>query len=400
MKNEIKNNFLKYYSYNEKQKIINSSSMNKFFKDFPIYKEFCENVLKNNSNFKTLNSILKCIVFDITLPKCKICNKEISYNRMMNNRKYCSLKCAQNDPELIKNNKEKIRKTCLEKYGVDSFFKSKNFKEKSTETCLSKYGCEFTSQTSKMKEKSIETCLSKYGYKYANQSDSVKEKIRNTFNENKNKKLKEIKEKIKNTNMEKYGVEHHMKLNEYHSIYSKIGHDRLWKTIKSWSKYLIPLFEKCDLDKIRSNKVYKWKCVKCGNEFESHIHKTMHIEEFPYLPRCLNCYPYLSGYSNLEKEVLEYIKSIYSGEIIENSRKFIKPYELDIVLPELKLAIEFNGNHWHEEGINKPIGYHAMKTNMCKEINFKLIHIWEDEWINEKDSIKEKIKNAIYKRKN
>lgn len=200
--------------------------------------------------------------------------------------------------------------------------------------------------------------------------------------------------------MEKYGVEHHMKLNEYHSIYSKIGHDRLWKTIKSWSKYLIPLFEKCDLDKIRSNKVYKWKCVKCGNEFESHIHKTMHIEEFPYLPRCLNCYPYLSGYSNLEKEVLEYIKSIYSGEIIENSRKFIKPYELDIVLSELKLAIEFNGNHWHEEGINKPIGYHAMKTNMCKEINFKLIHIWEDEWINEKDSIKEKIKNAIYKRKN
>ena len=52
MKNEIKNNFLKYYSYNEKQKIINSSSMNKFFKDFPIYKEFCENVLKNNSNLK------------------------------------------------------------------------------------------------------------------------------------------------------------------------------------------------------------------------------------------------------------------------------------------------------------------------------------------------------------
>ena len=53
--------------------------------------------------------------------------------------------------------------------------------------------------------KSIETCLSKYGYKYANQSDSVKEKIRNTFNENKDKKLKKIKEKIKNTNMEKYG---------------------------------------------------------------------------------------------------------------------------------------------------------------------------------------------------
>ena len=71
-----------------------------------------------------------------------------------------------------------------------------------------------------------------------------------------------------------------------------------------------------------------------------------------------------------------------------NSRKFIKPYELDIVLPELKLAIEFNGDYWHEEGVNKPIGYHAMKTNMCKEINFKLIHIWEHDWINEKEHVK------------
>ena len=40
-----------------------------------------------------------------------------------------------------------------------------------------------------------------------------------------------------------------------------------------------------------------------------------------------------------------------------------------------------------------------MKTNMCKEINFKLIHIWEDEWINEKDSIKEKNKKCHLQKK-
>ena len=46
----------------------------------------------------------------------------------------------------------------------------------------------------------------------------------------------------------------------------------------------------------------------------------------------------------------------------------INPYELDIVLPELHLAIEFNGNHWHEEGIAKPIGYHEMKLKMCNDV--------------------------------
>ena len=39
-------------------------------------------------------------------------------------------------------------------------------------------------------------------------------------------------------------------------------------------------------------------------------------------------------------EVKEYVKLIYSGEIINNSRKVISPYELDIYLPELKLAFD------------------------------------------------------------
>jgi hypothetical protein len=39
---------------------------------------------------------------------------------------------------------------------------------------------------------------------------------------------------------------------------------------------------------------------------------------------------------------MNFIKNNYSGEIIENDRQLIKPYELDIVIPELKLAIECN----------------------------------------------------------
>ena len=338
--------------------------------------KYLDEILSEYPNFKSKKNVIYAILNDIDFNDytCTKCGKKFNFNK--NNRTkicpICRMKITQKSEEC----KEKIRKTCLEKYGVDHPWKSEKIKEKIKNTNLKKYGFEHSSQNDKIKSKQIKTCQERYG-------------------KNSPTQVKEIKDKQVKTTLEKYKVKNYFQKYSKSEEFKELRKEQFWKTIKSWSKYLIPLFEKCDLDKIRSNKVYKWKCVKCGNEFESHIHKTMHIEEFPYLPRCLNCYPYLSGYSNLEKEVLEYIKSIYSGEIIENSRKFIKPYELDIVLPELKLAIEFNGNHWHEEGINKPIGYHAMKTNMCKEINFKLIHIWEDEWINEKDSIKEKIKNAI-----
>ena len=64
-------------------------------------------------------------------------------------------------------------------------------------------------------------------------------------------------------------------------------------------------------------------------------------KEFPYLPRCLKCYPFIQGYSNSEKELVEFCKQYYPN-LIENDRQLIKPKELDIVIPELKLAIEFN----------------------------------------------------------
>jgi hypothetical protein len=34
------------------------------------------------------------------------------------------------------------------------------------------------------------------------------------------------------------------------------------------------------------------------------------------MPRCLKCFPYLKGFSNMEKDVLDFIKSIYNGKII------------------------------------------------------------------------------------
>ncbi|MDR2457448.1 MAG: hypothetical protein LBD41_03100 [Clostridiales Family XIII bacterium] len=103
---------------------------------------------------------------------------------------------------------------------------------------------------------------------------------------------------------------------------------------------------------------------------------------FPYCIKCHN-----EKHSKQEKEVVTFIRSIYSGEIIENSRQIIPPKELDIYLPEFKLAIEYCGIAWHSSKfLNK--NYHLDKLNLCKEKNIDLLQIWSTEWLYQKDIIK------------
>lgn len=409
---KIKDLFLNHYKYDEQNKVINGSSTRKFFSDYPEIKLECEKILDEHQNFKNLNALFKCIVFDINLPFCKICGKELNFVQMMKGRDYCSQTCAQRNPELIQSNKEKRIKTNLKKYGcknptqnpeiiakLKESFKKVDFKAvqaKIKQTNLERYGVDSYFKTAEFKEKSKNTCMEKYGTEYANQDEKVKEKIKNTYNQDKEEKQKRIQEKIKNNNLKKYGVTHHMKLEKYIALHNDIAKEQTWKTIQSYKDYIIPLFNREDVNQLRSGKIYKWKCVKCGHEFEDHIHRTMHIKELPYLPRCLKCYPYMSGSSSEEKELLNFIKSIYLGEVLENDRKLIKPYELDIVIPKLKIAFEFNGDHWHEEGISKPIGYHEMKIQLCKDKGYELIHVWEHDWIKDKENIFKNIEEKLF----
>ena len=46
---------------------------------------------------------------------------------------------------------------------------------------------------------------------------------------------------------------------------------------------------------------------------------------------------------------------------VSTNKKIINPYELDIYLPDSKLAFEFNGLYWHSES-QKGKNYHQIKT--------------------------------------
>ena len=82
-----------------------------------------------------------------------------------------------------------------------------------------------------------------------------------------------------------------------------------------------------------------------------------------------------------ESDIYNFIKSYYSGSVKLRDRKVLNGKELDIYLPDLKLAIEFNGSYWHSDSL-KDKNYHMYKTVSCGKQGISLIHIFEYEWNN------------------
>lgn len=88
-----------------------------------------------------------------------------------------------------------------------------------------------------------------------------------------------------------------------------------------------------------------------------------------------------------ERDIYNYVKSICNSEIKLHDRTILNGNELDIYIPEKKLAIEFNGNYWHSYP-KKEINYHQQKTIECAKQGIRLIHIFEYEWEDKETQIK------------
>lgn len=101
------------------------------------------------------------------------------------------------------------------------------------------------------------------------------------------------------------------------------------------------------------------------------------------------------GQSRPETEIIELIQRL-GLRVVHGDRSIIKPLEIDILVPEAKLAIEFNGNYWHSDQ-QKPKSYHFDKTKAANEAGYRMIHVWEGDWDDRKDQIKRIIINACGK---
>lgn len=76
--------------------------------------------------------------------------------------------------------------------------------------------------------------------------------------------------------------------------------------------------------------------------------------------------------------------------------------EIDIYLPEIKVGIEYCGLYWHNEEspTPRPMGYHLNKMAKANRDGIRLITIFQDEWHNRKDQIKNFLLSVIVKNTN
>ena len=101
-----------------------------------------------------------------------------------------------------------------------------------------------------------------------------------------------------------------------------------------------------------------------------------------------------SGISKTERILNKLLKNWNIKNIILNDRIVLKPYELDLYLPNHNLAIEYCGLFWHSNS-NREDNYHFWKYNECYKKGINLIQIFEDEWIYQKEKVIDKLKGYL-----
>jgi hypothetical protein len=274
----------------------------------------------------------------------------------------------------------KLVLTNIRKYGVTNVFELTDVKNKIKETNNKKYGVDYPQQNIDILNKSNITNKIKYGCCRPAQNISVQEKCKLTkYNRYGDEFFNNI-EKIKSTLLERYNVDNISK------IFSHKEKIQEYFTSKMLIKY--KFMNKIDY----TNSLYYCECLN-GHEYNIDI-KLFHNRLSHNINTCTICYPENSTSSIKECELFDFVKSNYNGDIVTNDRKILDGLELDIYIPELKLAFEYNGLYWHSN-IYKEDDYHLNKMLLCMNKGIQLIHIWEDLWIYEKENIKSTILNLL-----
>lgn len=99
------------------------------------------------------------------------------------------------------------------------------------------------------------------------------------------------------------------------------------------------------------------------------------------------------------------MKQIYQGVILEGDRTTLLPnenngwksnHELDIYLPGINLAIEYNGNYYHDYNkFPEKKAVDEQKLNECVQLGIELLTIWENDWKLKRDEMKQFIQQQI-----
>jgi len=100
-----------------------------------------------------------------------------------------------------------------------------------------------------------------------------------------------------------------------------------------------------------------------------------------------------NGPSAGEMELYNFVKEL-APDTVQNDVNILSGLELDIVIPSMKLAMEYNGGYWHSD-LFKDKKYHLNKQKEAAEKGYRLIHVWECDWFHKKEIIKSILKSIM-----
>ena len=321
-------------------------------------------------------------------------------------------------------NKEQWHNTLEKKYGDKNYnlFGSKSFKE----NLKNKYGVEYNTQIPEVKEKIKQTNLIKYGVEcnlqlisgpehskkiWAEQGDYIREKIKNTslikYGTESPNQSEEIKQKQKESLISHYGslenaYKHKVELNKQTKL-EKYG-DANYHNKEQMSKTLLEKHIKFENEHncIRYNKVLEkygqgWKSLNLPIIYNGRF-RYISNEYLDIIRKYSEEQHNLQATSKQENDLLNFIKTCTTYRIYKNTKNVIydntQKYELDIYIPKLNIAFEYNGTYWHSD-LYKDKYYHQIKTKLCYERGIQLIHIYDFDWLNNNESVKEHIKELF-----
>lgn len=119
------------------------------------------------------------------------------------------------------------------------------------------------------------------------------------------------------------------------------------------------------------------------------------LKKFGNCPVCTK----ISKISSLEREIKKFVSYIYDGIIKPNDRNtIVNPItgynlELDVYLPEINKAIEFNGDYWHSFDLSKK--HDEIKKKECEKLDIDLLVVKEYDWKNNKESCLNDIRRFV-----
>ena len=98
--------------------------------------------------------------------------------------------------------------------------------------------------------------------------------------------------------------------------------------------------------------------------------------------------------SSAQEQILNHVKEKISKKesVLLNDKSLLNGVEIDILVPSKQIGIEYNGLYYHSEnGGGKSRQFHLSKTKSMVDVDYGLIHVFEDEWEFNKELVLKKI---------